>query len=52
MDQIDSKTIIIFDDIQNNLHFKDYVQKSKKDFRVYKFEGKYIGITGLDNLNL
>ena len=50
--KIDSKTIIIFDDIQNNLHFKDYVQKSKKDFRVYKFEGKYIGITGLENLNL
>ena len=50
--KIDSKTIIIFDDIQNNLHFKDYVKKNKKDFRVYKFEGKYIGITGLENLNL
>ena len=50
--KIDSKTIIIFDDIQNNLHFKNYVQKNKKDFRVYKFEGKYIGITGLENLNL
>jgi len=50
--KIDSKTIIIFDDIQNNLHFKDYVQKNKKDYRVYKFEGKYIGITGLENLNL
>lgn len=50
--KIDSNTIIIFDDIQNNLHFKDFVEKNKKDFRVYEFEGKYIGITGLENLKL
>jgi len=50
--KINSNTIIIFDDIQNNLHFKDFVEKNKKDFRVYEFEGKYIGITGLENLKL
>ena len=47
--KIDSKTIIIFDDIQNNLHFKDFIEKNRKDFSVYEFEGKYIGIIGLDS---
>lgn len=50
--KINSKTIIIFDDIQNNLHFRDYVEKSRKKFRVFEFEGKYIGIVGLDNTKI
>ena len=50
--KINSKTIIIFDDIQNNLHFKEFVNKSSKDFSVYEFEGKFIGITGLNNLQI
>ena len=41
--KINSNTIIIFDDIQNNLQFKDFVEKNKKDFSVFEFEGKYIG---------
>lgn len=47
--KINSKTIIIFDDIQNNLHFKDYVETNKKEFFVLEFEGKFIGIIGLNN---
>ena len=43
-----SKTIIIFDDIQNNLHFKDFVEENKKDFYVFEFDGKFTGITGLN----
>ena len=43
-----SKAIIIFDDIQNNLHFKDFVEENKKDFYVFEFDGKYTGITGLN----
>ena len=50
--KINSKTIIIFDDIQNNLHFKDFVEKKRKDFFVCEFEGKYIGIIGLDDLKI
>ena len=46
--KINSNTIIIFDDIQNNLHFKDYVEKNKKKFRVFEFEGKFLGIVGLN----
>ena len=44
--KINSKTIIIFDDIQNNLHFKNFVEKNKKEFCVLEFEGKFIGIIG------
>ena len=47
-----NNAIIIFDDIQNNLHFKDLIEKNRKDFSVYEFEGKYIGIIGLDDLKI
>ena len=47
--KINSKTIIIFDDIQDNLHFKNFVEENKKDFYVFELDGKFIGITGLKN---
>lgn len=47
-----SKTIIIFDDIQNNLHFKDFIEKNKLNFHVIEFGGKFVGITGLNNFLL
>jgi predicted O-methyltransferase YrrM len=47
--KLGSKTIIIFDDIQNNLHFKDYIEKNKLNFHVIEFGGKFVGITGLDH---
>jgi predicted O-methyltransferase YrrM len=47
--KISSKTIIIFDDIQDNLHFKDFVEENKKDFYIFEFEGNFIGVTGLKN---
>ena len=43
---INSKTVIIFDDIQNNLHFRDFVKKNKSFFCVLEFESKFIGIVG------
>ena len=46
--KLSSKTIIIFDDIQNNLHFKDFVEENKKEFQVFEFDGKFTGITGLN----
>jgi len=42
------ETVIIFDDIQDNLQFRDYVYQNKKNFYVLKFEEKYVGITGRD----
>ncbi len=42
--KLNSGTIIIFDDIQDNLHFKDLVEKTKEDFSVLEFQNKYVGI--------
>ena len=50
--KLNSKTIIIFDDIQNNLHFKDYIEENKLNFHVIEFGGKFVGITGLKNFIL
>ena len=50
--KINPKTIVIFDDIQNNLHFKDFVNKNKQSYHVYEFEGKYIGVIGLESQKL
>tara|TARA_X000000950_G_scaffold289374_1_gene412536 strand:+ start:7788 stop:8564 length:777 start_codon:yes stop_codon:yes gene_type:complete len=48
--KISSKTIIIFDDIQNNFHFRDFVEKNQKTFRILKFQGKYLGILNYEVL--
>jgi predicted O-methyltransferase YrrM len=41
------KCIIIFDDIQNNLHFKNYVEQTNKNFKVIKFQNKFLGVVGI-----
>jgi len=46
--KLSSKTIIIFDDIQNNLHFKDLVEENKEDFHIIGYDGKFTGIIGLN----
>ena len=46
--KINSKTIIIFDDIQANLHFKDYIEKNNKSFISIEFNEKFLGVIGLD----
>lgn len=38
--------IVVFDDIQDNLHFADLVENRDWAFHVFEFEGKYIGLTG------
>ncbi len=37
-------TVILFDDIQDNAHFKDLVTSLQKPFKIFEFEGKFIGI--------
>ena len=48
--KINSKTVIIFDDIQDNLHFKDFVNSNYSTYCTLKFENKFIGIVGYDLL--
>ena len=40
-------SIIIFDDIQDNLHFKDFVIKNNLQFKIFEFEGKFVGLIGV-----
>ena len=47
---INSKTLIIFDDIQDNLHFKNLVNKNKENFCIIEFNGKYLGLLGINFL--
>lgn len=39
--------IIIFDDIQDNLHFKDLVEEYSFNYKVVEFQSKYVGIIGI-----
>ena len=48
--KLNSNTIIIFDDIQDNFHFRDLVKKNQKPFCILEFEGKYLGILNYEVL--
>ena len=42
---IDTKTIIIMDDIQDNSFFYDFVIKNKLNkWKIFNFENKYVGM--------
>tara|TARA_Y100000768_G_scaffold115275_1_gene85060 strand:- start:2227 stop:3003 length:777 start_codon:yes stop_codon:yes gene_type:complete len=47
-DKLNSKfsknTIIIFDDIHNNFHFRDLVEELKVEYKIFKVQNKYVGI--------
>jgi predicted O-methyltransferase YrrM len=37
-------TIVIFDDIQDNFHFRDFAETLGRPFRIFGFEGKYVAL--------
>ena len=41
---ISFETIIIIDDIQDDTFFYDYVKENKREFKIFKFENKYLGL--------
>jgi predicted O-methyltransferase YrrM len=43
---LSTNALVIFDDIQDNLHFKNFVSAQNWDYKIFEFEGKYIGLTG------
>lgn len=53
MDLMQSKfhdnTIVLFDDIQDNAHFKNHVETQNVPFRIFEFGGKYIGFIKVFN---
>ena len=42
--KLGKNAILIFDDIQNNWHFHDFVKKEKLSFSILEFKDKYVGI--------
>lgn len=45
---LSNDAVVIMDDIQDNLAFKDYVLTKNLSYRVFEYEGKFIGIIFLD----
>lgn len=41
---LSENSVCIFDDIQNNWHFRDLVTDKGIDWRVFEFGGKYLGL--------
>lgn len=41
---LSNDAVVIMDDIQDNLAFKEYVLSKNLNFRVFEYEGKFIGI--------
>ena len=48
--KINSKTVMIFDDIQDNLHFKNLTEKMKEKYCIIEFNNKYLGVIGINFL--
>lgn len=46
---LDNKAVLIMDDIQDNLAFQEYVLSRTLTFKVFEYEGKYIGIIFQDD---
>lgn len=40
-------SVIVMDDIQDNLFFRHYVERHGCRYRVFPFEGKYVGVIGI-----
>jgi hypothetical protein len=44
--------MIIFDDIQDNLFFKNLVRNLNCEYQVFEFKGKFVGqLKGIDIIN-
>ncbi|WP_324749111.1 class I SAM-dependent methyltransferase [Sphingomonas sp. LY54] len=39
-------TLVMYDDIQDNAHFRDFVKGQDWPFMVFEFEGKWVGMVG------
>ena len=41
--------VLVFDDIQDNFHFKDLVERYNLEYLVFEFEGKFFGVIYLQD---
>jgi Methyltransferase domain len=42
--KLHDKSVVIFDDIQDNFHFRDDITTRSKNWKVFSFGGKWIGV--------
>lgn len=47
--KLGDNAVIIFDDIQDNRHFRDLMAQMNRPFLVFAFEGKWLGMVGGPN---
>ena len=40
------RTVVIFDDIHINLHFRDHVRQTGRAWSIFASDGKYVGLSG------
>jgi len=48
---LSEKAVVIFDDIQDNTHFQNYVTENEHAYKVFEFQGKYVGLIGSSLIN-
>jgi len=46
-DKISPRAFVLFDDIQDNFHFRDLAMSYGRPFRVFAFDGKYVGLIAM-----
>jgi hypothetical protein len=46
--KLSARAVVLMDDIQDNLFFRDYVGATSTPFAVVEFEGKFTGVVGLN----
>ncbi len=44
--KISDKSILIFDDIQDDIFFYEICQRTSFEYKIFKFNSKYIGFLG------
>jgi predicted O-methyltransferase YrrM len=44
--RLSADALVVFDDVQDNLHFRDWILADGRNHRVFEFQGKWIGLTG------
>jgi predicted O-methyltransferase YrrM len=42
--RLSSNSAVIFDDVQNNSHFMDLIRVTASPYKVFRFEGKFVGL--------
>jgi hypothetical protein len=51
-EHLSDNAVVMFDDIQNNFHFRDLVEHLRVEFCVFEFQGKYLGLFNWDSKSL